>query len=186
VLQSKFFVVGVFNASFNFTSFVIQTPLFVLFDHLVLLGCFEMRLVVQLWQQVSWSDHIGRAAASSSGVDRLRDGGHRLKAPQFLVAPGVLASHTKGLHQMAHVLSLRWYQPFPQLPSLCQKFGGEQFVVVGRMRSISVFDRVYDFLSVSVCFVFHVTGKLLALVSFSELHDGLVGLPSVDVGRRSV
>ena len=145
-----------------------------------------MRLVVQLWQQVSWSDHIGRAAASSSGVVRLRDGRHRLKAPQFLVAPGVLASHTKGLHQMAHVLSLCWDQAFPQLATLCEKLGREQFVVVDRMRSIAVLDRIHDFLGVRVCFVFHITGKLLALVPLPELHDRLIRLPSVYVGGRAV
>ena len=78
VLHCKFFVVGVFNTSFNFTPFVIQTSLFVLLDHLVLLGSFEMRLVVQLWQQIPWSNHVSRAASRSSGVDRLRDRRHRL------------------------------------------------------------------------------------------------------------
>ena len=76
VLHCKFFVVGIFHASFNFTTFVIQTSLFVLFDHLVLLGSFEMRFVVQLWQQVPWSNHVGRAASSSPSVNRLRDRRH--------------------------------------------------------------------------------------------------------------
>ena len=78
VLHCKFFVVGVFDASFNFTPFVIQTSLFVLFNHLVLLSSFEMRLVVQLGQQIPWSNHVSGAAPRSSRVDRLRDGRHRL------------------------------------------------------------------------------------------------------------
>lgn len=71
VLHRKFFVMSVFNAPLNFTPFVIQASLFILFYHLILLSSFEMGLVVELWQQVPRSDHVGRAASSSSLVNWL-------------------------------------------------------------------------------------------------------------------
>ena len=99
---------------------------------------------------------------------------------------GVLASHPKRLHQMVHVLGLRWHQSFSQIASLRKQLGREQFVAVDGMGSISVFHCVHDFLSVGVCFVLHVAWQFFTLIPFPELHDGLVGLPGVDICGRSI
>ena len=157
VLHCKFFVVGVFDTSFNFTAFVIQTSLFVLLDHLVLLSSFEMRLVVQLWQQVPWSNHVGRTASSSSSIYRLRNRRHRLQTSQLLMTSRMFPGHTKRLHQVADLLCLRWNQPFSELSSLREQFACKKLIIIGRMWSISILDSIHDLLSICVSFVFHIT-----------------------------